>query len=93
MGALAGVAVLSAGILWMLRAPTKRVPDRAVERQGQSLSLTWDRKSRPVINAQAATLSIRDGAQTRTISLDAMHLRSGSISYSPVASPVELRWL
>ena len=60
-----------------------------VERQGQSLSLTWDRKSRPVINAQAATLSIRDGAQTRTISLDAMHLRSGSISYSPVASPVE----
>src|SRR5579862_4116203 len=88
-GALVAVAVLSAGTLWILRAPPKGVPGMRVERQGQSLSLTWDRKSRPVVNAQAATLSIRDGALTRTISLDAMHLRSGSISYSPVASPVE----
>jgi hypothetical protein len=82
------VISVSAGLLLMLRTPAKGIPGMRVERQGQSLTLTWDRKSRPITSAKAASLSIKDGALIRKISLDAMHLRSGSISYSPVDSPV-----
>jgi outer membrane biosynthesis protein TonB len=86
---LVAIAILSIGVLLMLRSPAKGIPGMRVERQGQSLTLTWDRKSRPVTNAKAALLSIKDGVLTRKVSLDAMHLRSGSVSYSPVDSQVE----
>lgn len=62
-----------------------------VTQYGDNLHLTWDRHAAALSQAQRAILIIGDGDQTRTLELDAMQLRSGSVSYRRVSGPVRFR--
>lgn len=63
----------------------------AVTEYGDNLHLTWDRDAAALSQAQRAILIIGDGDQTRTLELDPMQLRRGSVSYRRASGPVRFR--
>ena len=62
-----------------------------VEPQAERLFVHWDRRSPLVRYALKGQLQIEDGAERRTLSLDAVQVAAGSILYTPASGDVTFR--
>lgn len=60
-------------------------------RNGDSLTVRWDRESAAVKAAERGVLEIEDGDATRPLPLDQAHLREGSVIYQNTSSTVRFR--
>lgn len=58
---------------------------------GGQLLIEWDRSSKPVRQAQSATLEIVDGKDRREIRMDGDRLREGSVDYARSSEIVDVR--
>jgi hypothetical protein len=56
-----------------------------------NLFLTWDRKAPVITAAERGSLTINDGAETRTLGLSRDELREGSVTYHKSSSHVRFR--
>jgi hypothetical protein len=63
----------------------------AVTEYGDNLHLTWNRDAPALREAERGLLIIGDGEQSRTMELDAVQLRNGSVIYRRVSGPVRFR--
>ena len=85
---LIAVALL-AGFLAKDRYRLKALAERRAETlslkvqdaPGAQLHVDWDKQARPIQLAQRGVLDINDGGNHRTVDLDAMQLRQGSLTY------------
>lgn len=57
---------------------------------GAQLHVDWDKQSRPIQVAQRGVLDINDGGNHRTVDLDAMQLRQGSLTYGRRSGDVKV---
>jgi proteasome lid subunit RPN8/RPN11 len=62
-----------------------------VTEYGDNLHLTWDRDLLAIRESERGILIIGDGDQTRAMDLDASQLRTGSVIYRRLSSPVRFR--
>jgi hypothetical protein len=62
-----------------------------VSREGQSLSVRWDRDSAAVKSAQKGVLEIEEGGINKPYDLDAAQLRNGSILFANASKTVRFR--
>jgi hypothetical protein len=63
-----------------------------IDRVGDALLLTWNRSAAAVQSASRATIAITDGGVTKTVALDSVQLRSGSVLYRHVAPEIHFRF-
>jgi TonB family protein len=62
------------------------------ERRGADLRVSWNLGAETVEHAEAGVLRIRDGDfRPREVHLDAIHLRTGSLVYTPLTKQVQFR--
>lgn len=62
-----------------------------VNRSGKDFEVSWDRLSPAVQQSSSATLTISDGAITRTVALGGPQLREGRILYTPLFEELNFR--
>jgi TonB family protein len=62
-----------------------------VNRSGRDFELSWDRLSAVLKQASGGTLTISDGALTRSVALSAAQLREGRILYTPLFEELTFR--
>jgi TonB family protein len=62
-----------------------------VVRSGKDFEISWDRLSAAVQQASGGTLTINDGALTRSVALDGLQLREGQILYTPLFEELTFR--
>lgn len=60
----------------------------AAVRSGNSLTVRWNREAPAVQAAQRGVLEISDGELTKSVALDAAHLKEGSVVYQPSSALV-----
>jgi hypothetical protein len=60
-------------------------------RNGDSLTVRWDRESTAIKAAEKGVLEIEDGEETRLLPLDQAHLREGSVIYQNTSPTVKFR--
>jgi TonB family protein len=60
-------------------------------RQNGDLELTWSRESAIVTEATSGVISIEDGTYKHRIPLDATHVRSGNLLYSPLSDQITMQ--
>ncbi|MEZ5351726.1 MAG: hypothetical protein R2762_03755 [Bryobacteraceae bacterium] len=58
---------------------------------GEGLLLRWDRSSAAIENATSGQLTIQDGGASKTVPLDAVQLRNGSVIYRNASPNVTFR--
>jgi hypothetical protein len=75
---------------WMLMSSPEPIALAVIEREGQ-LQIEWNRASKPVSGAARGSLEIVDGADTRTVKLDAKQLASGHFTYARRTGDIEVR--
>jgi hypothetical protein len=61
-------------------------------RKGDNLHIRWNREALAITAAQSGILEIEDGANKKTVELDASALQNGSVIYPPVSEHVTLRF-
>jgi TonB family protein len=62
------------------------------ERRGADLRVSWNLNAEMAGHAEAGVLRIRDGdSSPREVRLDAVHLRTGSLVYTPLTKQVQFR--
>ncbi len=64
----------------------------SVERVGQLLRITWNRKARAVAEARRGVLLITDGGYRKELHLGVTQLRSGSVAYVPLTRDVDVNF-
>jgi hypothetical protein len=62
-------------------------------RNGDSLTVRWDRESPAVRAAQRGVLEIADGSMTKSVNLDPAQLKEGTVVYQNTADTVHFRLL
>ena len=62
-----------------------------VNRSGKDFELSWDRLSAVLQQASSGTLTISDGALTRSVALSGAQLREGRILYTPLFEELTFR--
>ena len=62
-----------------------------VAREGDNLTVRWDRDAAAIKSAQRGVLEIQDGAYSKPVDLDAAHLQNGSIIYRNSSNSVRFR--
>ena len=62
-----------------------------VNRSGKDFEISWDRLSAAVQHSSGGTLTIKDGALTRSVALDGPQLREGQILYTPLFEELTFR--
>ncbi|MGH7973478.1 MAG: TonB family protein [Limisphaerales bacterium] len=62
-----------------------------VARSGKDFEISWDRLSAAVQQASGGTLTINDGALTRSVALNGAQLREGQILYTPLFEELTFR--
>jgi TonB family protein len=62
-----------------------------VDSQGEKLLVSWNRRNPTVASASDGTLLIFDGADRRTVSLNAEQVANGAVLYKPVTNDVTFR--
>ena len=60
-------------------------------RNGDSLTVRWDREAPAIKAAERGVLEIEDGETTRPLPLDQAHLREGSVIYQNSSPMVRFR--
>lgn len=60
-------------------------------RKGENLHIRWNREALAITSAQGGTLEIEDGANRKSVELDASALQNGSVIYPPASDHVTLR--
>jgi len=85
-----GAAYLNLG-LPSVRGGSPYALKLGVAEYGDNLHLTWDREAPALAEAERGILIIADGEQSRTLELDARQLRTGSVIYRRLSSPVRFR--
>ena len=63
----------------------------SVTKNGDNLSVTWNRQSPAVRYAQKGMLEIDDGGYTKPVALDAAQLQNGSLIYRNASKSVRFR--
>jgi hypothetical protein len=63
----------------------------AARMDGTQIVLSWNRQAEAILNADEASLSIRDGAQHEDIPVDLTVLRTRSLAYAPVSRDVTVQ--
>ncbi|MEP6961997.1 MAG: hypothetical protein ABI995_07960 [Acidobacteriota bacterium] len=63
----------------------------AAGRNGDSLTVRWDRNSPAVQSAQVGVLEIEDGSYSNKVTLDAAHLHEGTVIYQNSSNTVTFR--
>jgi outer membrane biosynthesis protein TonB len=92
-GAIIGIAVA-----WLPKQPRREVRPRPplsdvglhVDRDGDLVRVTWNRKSADLEKSGGAVLRIDDGGQQRNLELDAHQVRNGSVTYYAATSSVSV---
>ncbi len=72
-------------------APGAGVLGLKVVRSGKDFQISWDRLSAAVQQASEGTLTINDGALTRSVALDGAQLHEGQILYTPLFEELNFR--
>ncbi len=72
-------------------APVAGALGLKVVRSGKDFQISWDRFSAAVQQASEGTLTINDGALTRSVALDGAQLREGQILYTPLFEELNFR--
>lgn len=62
-------------------------------RNGDSLTVRWDRESPAVHSAERGVLEIEDGNMTKSVNLDPAHLREGTVVYQNTSDKIRFRLL
>ncbi|MEO5926893.1 MAG: hypothetical protein ABIR70_23970 [Bryobacteraceae bacterium] len=65
--------------------------DLAVVSNGDSLAVRWNRESPAVRSAQRGVLEILDGEFSKSVTLDAAHLKEGTVVYQNSSPKVQFR--
>ncbi len=63
----------------------------SVSRDGENLTVRWNREAPAIRNAQRGVLEIEDGAYSKPVALDAAHLQNGTIIYRNSSRRVQFR--
>lgn len=61
-----------------------------VEDAGQQLVIRWDHSAAAINEADSGTLAIQDGKESKNLTLDALTIRRGTITYVPEHDDVEV---
>ncbi|MEO8097236.1 MAG: hypothetical protein ABI811_06000 [Acidobacteriota bacterium] len=70
---------------------SSQVMQLKASRSGSDFELSWDRFAKPIMRAAQATLTIADGALTRSVPLTPKQLQEGKILYTPLFDEVTFR--
>jgi hypothetical protein len=62
-----------------------------VTQNGNDLHVQWNRQSAAIQKARRGVLAINDGVYTKSVSLDADHLQTGSVVYRYSSGDVRFR--
>jgi proteasome lid subunit RPN8/RPN11 len=88
--ALVAAAAFGAVQYYIQSAPTQPLSLLATDMGGQLL-IEWNRRAKPIREAQGAILEIRDGDQSVTKNLSSEVLREGSVDYTRLSDVVDVR--
>jgi hypothetical protein len=58
---------------------------------GDNLHVKWERQAASIMNAQRASLFIRDGSYTKEVQMDVPQLQTGSVIYRKLTGQVQFR--
>ncbi len=86
-------ALLAVGMFgWFVTRPVEKVSAAVlrVEPYNDQLLVLWDREVPGVQEAERGVLSIRDGGNERTVPLDMLMARRGSVTYARSSGEVEI---
>ena len=86
--ALAGV--LGLGLNWYVGDNSAAAVGLRVEETGRQLVIRWDHSAPAVVAADDGVLSIQDGKHSKSVSLDALTIKRGTITYTPEFDDVEV---
>lgn len=87
--ALAGVVGLA--VHWYAEGGGRRAAvGLRVEDAGQQLVIRWDHSASAINEADTGTLAIQDGKESKSLTLDALTIRRGTITYVPEHDDVEV---